>query len=139
MIKNAESLRILFQLLAKPGYLEVITALYQKKPGENVTGRLLAKELNQPEQDVIAILDELCSYRLIRNLEITDTNGKIHIYSYEGGGEWVLFLIAASLLMYTENEAKMEVNMRKNAVRRRTSENQHCAGAPSENTGTSGG
>ena len=139
MIKNAESLRILFQLLAKPGYLEVITALYQKKPGENVTGRLLAKELNQPEQDVIAILDELCSYCLIRNLEITDTNGKIHIYSYEGGGEWVLFLIAASLLMYTENEAKMEVNMRKNAVRRRTSENQHCAGAPSENTGTSGG
>ena len=93
----------------------------------------------QPEQDVIAILDELCSYCLIRNLEITDTNGKIHIYSYEGGGEWVLFLIAASLLMYTENEAKMEVNMRKNAVRRRTSENQHCAGAPSENTGTSGG
>ena len=62
---------------------------------ENVTGRLSAKELNAPEPEVIAVLDELCKYHLIRNLEITDTNGKMHIYSYENSAEWVAFLTFA--------------------------------------------
>ncbi|MFQ9546565.1 MAG: hypothetical protein ACLRZ6_00615 [Lachnospiraceae bacterium] len=91
-------------------------ALYAKKPNENVTGRLLAKELNAPEPEVIAVLDELCKYHLIRNLEITDTNGKMHIYSYENSAEWVAFLTFASMLMYTENEARLAVNMRKQSA-----------------------
>ena len=90
--------------------------MYAKKPNENVTGRLLAKELNAPEPEVIAVLDELCKYHLIRNLEITDTNGKMHIYSYENSAEWVAFLTFASMLMYTENEARLAVNMRKQSA-----------------------
>ena len=116
VIKDADSLRRLFSLLVKPYCLEVIAALYAKKPNENVTGRLLAKELNAPETEVIAVLDELCNYRLIRNLEITDTNGKMHIYSYENSAEWVAFLTFASMLMYTENEARLAVNMRKRSA-----------------------
>ena len=73
VIKDADSLRRLFSLLVKPYCLEVVAALYAKKPNENVTGRLLAKELNAPETEVIDVLDELCKYHLIRNLEITDT------------------------------------------------------------------
>lgn len=116
VIKDVDSLRRLFSLLVKPYCLEVIAALYAKKPNENVTGRLLAKELNAPETEVIAVLDELCNYRLIRNLEITDTNGKMHIYSYENSAEWVAFLTFASMLMYTENEARLAVNMRKQSA-----------------------
>lgn len=116
VIKDADSLRRLFSLLVKPYCLEVIVALYAKKPNENVTGRLLAKELNAPEPEVIAVLDELCKYHLIRNLEITDTNGKMHIYSYENSAEWVAFLTFASMLMYTENEARLAVNMRKQSA-----------------------
>ncbi len=116
VIKDADSLRRLFSLLVKPYCLEVIAALYAKKPNENVTGRLLAKELNAPETEVIAVLDELCKYHLIRNLEITDTNGKMHIYSYENSAEWVAFLTFASMLMYTENEARLAVNMRKQSA-----------------------
>ncbi len=116
VVKDADSLRRLFSLLVKPYCLEVIAALYAKKPNENVTGRLLAKELNAPETEVIAVLDELCNYRLIRNLEITDTNGKMHIYSYENSAEWVAFLTFASMLMYTENEARLAVNMRKRSA-----------------------
>ena len=116
VIKDADSLRRLFSLLVKPYCLEVIAVLYAKKPNENVTGRLLAKELNAPETEVIAVLDELCKYHLIRNLEITDTNGKMHIYSYENSAEWVAFLTFASMLMYTENEARLAVNMRKQSA-----------------------
>ena len=116
VIKDADSLRRLFSLLVQPYCLEVIAALYAKKPNENVTGRLLAKELNAPETEVIAVLDELCKYHLIRNLEITDTNGKMHIYSYENSAEWVAFLTFASMLMYTENEARLAVNMRKQSA-----------------------
>ena len=116
VIKDADSLRRLFSLLVKPYCLEVVAALYAKKPNENVTGRLLAKELNAPETEVIDVLDELCKYHLIRNLEITDTNGKMHIYSYENSAEWVAFLTFASMLMYTENEARLAVNMRKQSA-----------------------
>lgn len=116
VIKDADSLRRLFFLLVKPYCLEVVAVLYAKKPNENVTGRLLAKELNAPEPEVIAVLDELCKYHLIRNLEITDTNGKMHIYSYENSAEWVAFLTFASMLMYTENEARLAVNMRKQSA-----------------------
>lgn len=113
VIKDADSLRRLFSLLSKPHCLEIFVALYRKKPNENVTGRLLAKELSLPEAEVIAVLDELHSYRLIKSMEISDTNGTIHIYSYEGSEEWVAFLLFASQLMTTDNEVKLAVNMRK--------------------------
>lgn len=69
-----------------------------------------------PQSQKSLLYDELCKYHLIRNLEITDTNGKMHIYSYENSAEWVAFLTFASMLMYTENEARLAVNMRKQSA-----------------------
>ena len=40
----------------------------------------------------------------------------MHIYSYENSAEWVAFLTFASMLMYTENEARLAVNMRKQSA-----------------------
>ena len=48
--------------------------------------------------------------------KVRNTNGKMHIYSYENSAEWVAFLTFASMLMYTENEARLAVNMRKQSA-----------------------
>ena len=100
VIKDADSLRRLFFLLVKPYCLEVVAALYAKKPNENVTGRLLAKELNAPEPEVIAVLDELCKYHLIRNLEITDKSLVQEGYSIIAGDKQQSYTMAGYPIGY---------------------------------------
>lgn len=83
---------------------------------ERVTDRLLAEQMKLSVEEVTDILNELCSYRLIRRMKVTDTDGSLNIYYYETAGEWIRFLFFASGLMHAPEEVRLMVNLRHKAA-----------------------
>lgn len=74
-----EKFRRLFSMLAKPGYLELIEALYRRKP-QFFTPSVPAKQLGIPTESLVAQLEELESMGITHSMKMELDEGEIKVY-----------------------------------------------------------
>ena len=93
--------RRFFRILARPGCLELLEYLHSRGFRLYVPGTV-AKALHMPVEEIQAILDELCTFRILRKEELQLEETATHAYYQHGSAEIVPFLYMARCMMQTE-------------------------------------
>lgn len=71
-LKHPEEYVRLFELLAKPHYLDMLIDVNRRKPKEYFTVRSAAVRLNIPEEEAKSILEELEHHMMLDGMEVAD-------------------------------------------------------------------
>ncbi len=95
-----EDFRRLFALLARPGYLELLEALYRRKP-QFFTPAVLTKQLDIPIETIIARLEELESMGITHSMKMELEEGEIKVYQLVEPMNLLPFLYGAQSFMQT--------------------------------------
>lgn len=95
-----EDFRRLFSLLAKPGYLELIEALYRRKP-QFFAPSAVAKQLGFPTEALIEKLEELETLGVLHSMKMELDEGEVKVYQLTEPMNLVPFLYTAQSFMQT--------------------------------------
>ena len=90
--------RRLFAVLARPGCLETLEYLHSRTYRMYVPGTI-AKAVETPVEEVVAILNELSELRVLRKTDLQLEDGMTQAYGIFSGGELVPFLYLARCMM----------------------------------------
>lgn len=92
--------RRLFELLARPGCLELLEYLNTRKNGYFVP-EIAANRLNMPQEAVNELLDALEDQRMVYSTELELADGEVKAYQLSDPAPFVPFLYMARSLMQT--------------------------------------
>jgi len=93
--------RRFFQVLARPGCLELLEYLHSQKFRLYVP-ETIARTLHMPVEEILPILDELCEFHVIRKEELQLEETVTHAYYPYTNVELVPFLYMARCMMQTK-------------------------------------
>lgn len=113
MLKKPGEYVRLFQLLAKPHYLEMLIDIDMRPQGEYFTASLAASRIGIPEEAAQEILDELTLRRMILKLNVADAAGTICVYQKDSQINLPVFLFFCGQLMRCADSVDMCINLRK--------------------------
>lgn len=97
-----EEYRQLFGLLAKPGCLELVEYIYNRKIGW-FSSSVVTKHLNIDRETVEELLEELAELRLASSMELELAEGDTKVYEVSEPWKLVPFLMLARTLMQYES------------------------------------
>lgn len=103
----------LFQLLARPHYLEMLIDIDMRPQGEYFTASLAASRIGIPEEAAQEILDELTLRRMVLKLNVADAVGTICVYQKDNQINLPVFLFFCGQLMRCADSVDMCINLRK--------------------------
>ncbi len=95
-----EDFRRLFGLLAKPGYLELIEALYRRKP-QFFAPSVVAKQLDSPVDELMEKLEELEAMSVLHSMKMELEDGEVKVYQLTEPINLVPLLYTAQSFMQT--------------------------------------
>ena len=108
--------RRLFAVLARPGCLETLEYLHSRTYRMYVPGTI-AKAVETPVEEVVAILNELSELRVLRKTDLQLEDGMTQAYGIFSGGELVPFLYLARCMMQY-GQYLVRINMEGGSLRR---------------------
>lgn len=115
-LKNPEEYVRLFQLLAKPHYLDMLIDINRRKPKEHFTVRSAAARLQILEEEANGILEELCEYMMLDSMEVADEEGTVKIYTLSGDISLYAFLFFCENMMRSSGSMHMNADIRQKPV-----------------------
>lgn len=116
MLKRPEEYVRLFQLLAKPHYLDMLIDIDMRPPQEHFTASLAAARLGIPESLAQEILDELTLHRMVLKLNVADVGGTLSVYQKEPQINLLAFLFFCSQLMRCIGSVDMCIDLRQKPI-----------------------
>jgi len=112
-LKHPEEYVRLFQLLAKPHYLDMLIDINRRKPKEYFTIRSAAARLHISEEEAKSILEELEHYMMLDGMEVADEEGTVKIYNLSGDISLYAFLFFCENVMRSSESMHMNADIRK--------------------------
>lgn len=95
-----EDYRKLFELLAKPGCLELLEELYSRKPKYFIP-EAVSKQLDLPHENVVELLEELSKMNVLWSMDLELEEGEVKAYRLAEPISLVPFLFTARSFMQT--------------------------------------
>ena len=111
-LKHPEEYVRLFQLLAKPHYLEMLIDINRRKPKEYFTIRSAAARLAISEEEAKIILDELEQHMMLDGMEVADETGAVKIYTLSKDISLYVFLFFSEFMMRSSGAMHMNADFR---------------------------
>ena len=115
-LKNPEEYVKLFQLLAKPHYLDMLIDINRRKSKEYFTVRSAAVRLGISEEEAGTILGELEHHMMLEGMEVADEAGTVKIYNLSGDISLYAFLLFCENVMRSSGTMYMNADIRKTPV-----------------------
>ena len=97
-----EDCRALFAVLARPGCLELLEYVCNRKIGW-FSSSVVTKHLDLPHEDVESLLESLAAVGLLSSMELELEDGKTHVFEAAEPWKLIPFLLLARTLMQSES------------------------------------
>ena len=94
--------RQLFSVLARPGCLELLEYVYNRKIGW-FSSSVVTKYLDLPHEDVESLLKSLAAVGLLSSMELELEDGETHVFEAAEPWKLIPFLLLARTLMQSES------------------------------------
>lgn len=115
-LKSQEEYVKLFQLLAKPHYLEMLVDISRRKPKEHFTVRSAAVRLGIPEEEAKGILEDLEQHVMLDFMEVADEAGTVKVYNMADDVCVFAFLFFCEKVMRSTGAMQMNAIVRQNPI-----------------------
>ncbi len=116
MLKRPGEYVRLFQLLAKPHYLDMLIDIDMRPQTEYFTASLAASKLGIPDALAQEILDELTLHQMVVKLNVTDAAGTLCVYQKNPQINLLVFLFFCGQLMRCVESVDMCADLRQKPI-----------------------
>ncbi len=111
LLKPSERTAQIFELLAAPNALTMLSKLYAERPRYRTAG-VLAKLTGVPQSEAEAILGQFAELHLIDELELETESGSAKAYTIHLNGTLIPLLVSAQILASMQTEIRIGLDNR---------------------------